>query len=127
MFCTLSTYRVFSDGRFIEIANELPEAIVKLNDLYTHKLSKDEIEQSIPKYINQTGERVLSKENVADNYVLSSKSNQVVVDSTYYDYLFMRYPNATVYTTGKLKPVVFWIDNIVRGVLMPIDKESKLG
>jgi hypothetical protein len=74
----------------------------------------------LPQDAIKSGEIPGSIEEAGKQYKLLCKKYTCVVDSLYYDYLKIRYPEARVYCLGRNKPVVFLHGDIVRAILMPI-------
>lgn len=123
-FGTYKGYQVFSDRRFVEFADELPEQILKLRGLFSQELPLEAIEKSIPADIEGRGERVVSREVSGARCILSSQSCRVAVDPTYLDYLMERYPKAKVLCFGATEPVVLFDRHVVRALLMPIKPDK---
>ena len=119
-FGTDGTFTCFSDGRFLERADSLAPAVDQLRYPFPNSLSADTIRKMIPQDAGKSGEIPGSIEEDGKRYKLSCKKYTCVVDSVYYDYLKMRYPEARVYCLGRNKPVVFLQGEIVRAVFMPI-------
>ncbi len=119
-FGTYGSHHVFSDGRFLEFADELPPAITRLRDLFGRDLPVEAIQRIIPPHANGLAEEVSAVRPYAGKYELSSKTHRCIVDPVYYDYLRMRYPQAHVFCRGENQPVTFAQEGVVRAVLMPI-------
>jgi len=119
-FGTDGAFTCFSDGRFLERADSLPQAIDRLRFVSPNLLATDMIRKMIPQDAGKSGEVPGSVEEDGKQYKLLCKKYTCVVSGICYDYLKMRYPEARVYCLGRHKPVVFIHGEIVRAVLMPL-------
>ena len=119
-FGTFESRQVFSYGRFLEFADNLPPAIERLRDLSAQNLPKDTIQRSIPPDADGLAEKVNAVKEHEGKYELLSKTRRSIVDVLCYDYLRMRYPKAEVFCRGKTQPKTFTQEGVVRAVLKPI-------
>jgi hypothetical protein len=119
-FGTDGVFTCFSDGRFLERADSLPQAIDQLRYPFPNTLSTDMIRKMIPQDPDKSGEIPTSIEQDGKKYRLLCNKYTCVVDSVCYEYLKMRYPEARVNCLGRNKPVVFLQGEVVRAVLMPL-------
>jgi hypothetical protein len=114
-------YETFSDGRFIELADELP---CSLQSLRTRPEAKPLRTEMIEGYINKqyrSGAIVSETIERSDGKVaLVAGSKTVIVDKVYFDYLTFRYPRASVHVMDPMKPVSFLDHGELRAILMPI-------
>ncbi len=119
-FGTFESLQVFSDGRFLEFADNLPPAIERLRDPFAQYLPEDAIKRIIPPDADGLAEEVQAVREFGGKYELLSRTRRSIVDGVYYDYLRMRYPKAEVFCRGETQPVTFSQEGVVRAVLMPI-------
>lgn len=119
-FGSYQSYVVFSNGRFLEIADSLPAAIDALRDLFANRLSEDSIKQVLPAEHDGKAEKVQAERMLSGNYQISTRTHACIVDEVYYDYLKMRYPRAEVFCRGPAQPITFYQDGILRAVVMPM-------
>jgi hypothetical protein len=111
---------VFSDGRFLELADSLPSAIDRMHYLSASQLSADSIKQVLPAEPDANAEKVHTESRHGGKHHLSSQTHSCVIDAVYYDYLKMRYPQADVFCRGPKKPVTFSQHGLLRAVVMPM-------
>lgn len=119
-FGSYQSHVVFSDGRFLEIADSLPAAIDALRDLFTERLSEDAIRQILPEGHDTKTGKVQAERTLSGKRHLTTPTHTCIVDEVYYGYLKMRYPRAEVFCQSPAKPITFYEDGILRAVVMPI-------
>ncbi len=119
LFGSYRSHVVFSDGRFLEMADSLPPAIDRLRYLSPSQLSADSIKQVLPPEPDATAEKVHTESRRGGKCHLSSQTHSCTIDAVYYEYLKMRYPRAEVFCRGPRKPVTFSQDGLLRAIVMP--------
>jgi len=122
-FGQLGDCEVFSDGRFLEIAEELPPAVQKIKDLFSPSLSDKDLKSSIPQDAEKKGTEVTKTQSEGDKVLLLTASNRIAVNKVYFEYLRLRYPEAKVFCVGEDQPIVFIDAGRPRGVAMPIKQQ----
>ncbi len=120
LFGTYESRVVFSDGRFVELADSLPPAIDRMRYVSASPLSADTIKKVLPAEPDANAEKVHTESRRGGKYHLSSQTHTCVIDAVYYDYLKMRYPQADLFCRGPKKPITFSKDGLLRAVVMPI-------
>jgi hypothetical protein len=120
LFGTYESRVVFTDGRFVELADSLPPAIDRLRYVSASRLSADTIKKVLPAKPDANAEKVHTESRRGGKYHLSSETHTCVIHAVYYDYLKMRYPQADVFCRGPKKPITFSQDGFLRAVVMPI-------
>jgi hypothetical protein len=121
LFGQFDQYQAFSDGRFVELADQLPSGLESLRQRPKSKLLKrEQVDKIIP--INyRSGKIVTTITERADGKVaLSDTHNTVLVDRIYFQYLKCRYPNASIIYSDRYAPIFFLDHDELRAILMPM-------
>jgi hypothetical protein len=111
----------FSDGRFIEMADPLPEGLRALGTGGSGApLTREVVKRSIP--VDLRAARVVRTVTTTPDgkVALSDGVITVLVDRVYWDYIAGRYPAAAAVILGEQSPVLFTVERRLRAVLMPM-------
>jgi hypothetical protein len=121
LFGQYHQYQAFSDGRFVELADQLPSGLEALRSRAEAKPFKSgQLDHIIPANYRSAKPVTTITEREDGKVALSDSRITVMVDRIYFQYLKSRYPNASILCTNPSAPLFFLDHDELRAILMPM-------